>query len=59
MVEVFFFIADNKAGKPGIVSLEQGKGTCQLADTASGTFVKVCMNQGFDGCSPDYNLYYI
>lgn len=51
MVKILVFMKDHQAGQSGIVSLEQGKGTGQPADAASGTFVKVSMDKGLYGIS--------
>lgn len=49
MIEILSFTFDDQPGKSRIISSKQGKGTCKLADTASGAFVKICMDQSFDG----------
>lgn len=51
MIKVLPFVLDDQTGQAGIVSVKQGKGAGQLADAASGAFVKVGMNTAFDGSS--------
>jgi hypothetical protein len=52
MIEVFIFVKDQKAGPPGVISSDQVHAAGQLADAAACTFVKVCVNKGFDGFLP-------
>ena len=51
VIEVFAFVLDDQAGQAGIVSAKQGKGTGQLADAASGAFVKMGLDKDFYGVS--------
>ena len=49
MIKVFCLSVYDQTGKPGVIPLEQVKGTGQLADAAPGAFVKMYMDKGFDG----------
>ncbi len=49
MVEVFRLEFNQQAGASRIIPPGQVHAACQLADTASCAFVKVCLDKGFDG----------
>lgn len=48
MVQVFAFVADIQPGAPGVESAGERKAACQLADAASGAFVKMGMDKRGD-----------
>lgn len=50
MIQVFPFVADIQPGTPGVESAGERKAACQLADAASGAFVKMGMDKRSDGC---------